>query len=93
MDELHTKLFLASSQRGWNLALKDTEGIQAARTDSYLVEAVCPDQEVSEELTRFLVANQIIHLVKVSIQSTVLGDPLEGGIRATGSDERGIGTE
>ena len=68
MDELRKKLFITSSQRGWNLALEETDGIQAARPDGYLVGAVCPDQEVASELTRFLIANQLIHLVRVIVK-------------------------
>jgi hypothetical protein len=95
MDEIKTKLFLASSQRGWNLTLNDTEGIEGARPDDYLVEAICPSVEVAVEVKRFLITSQLIHKVKITQPLDMPKKPAGSAgvsLRYEGSDERGAGT-
>jgi len=88
-------LFLASQKQRWNLTLNTIEGEHAARTDDFLVEAVCPSMEIAEEVRRFLIAHQLIH--KVQIVTLQLPTPEDAGLSSNhifydGSDERGVGT-
>jgi hypothetical protein len=65
MDEIATQLTVESNKRGWHLLLNETAGILGARPDGYLLQAVCPNQEIAEEVKQFLFAHQLVHLVQV----------------------------
>jgi len=93
MSEIKDKLLLASQKQNWNLTLNELgEKDFAARTDNFLVEAVCPTREVATAVRSFLMGSQLIHMVKIT-QPLELPEGVQGtNLSYEGSDERGVGT-
>lgn len=94
MSEIKDKLLIESGKQNWNLTLNELgEYDFAARTDDFLVEAVCPTREIATAVRSFLMASQLIHKVKVTQPLDIPEKPAGSAgssLRYEGSDERGV---
>lgn len=96
MSEIKDKLLLESQKRNWNLTLNELgEKDFAARTDDFLVEAVCATREIATAVRGFLMGSQLIHKVRITQPLEMPEKPAGSAgasLRYEGSDERGVGT-